>query len=56
MAGALAGVRIIDFGQYLAGLLAALLLADDGASQDRGGVQVTADRSNRSTRLSHPLA
>jgi crotonobetainyl-CoA:carnitine CoA-transferase CaiB-like acyl-CoA transferase len=29
--GALAGIRVIDFGQYLAGPLAALLLADCGA-------------------------
>jgi CoA-transferase family III len=28
MAGALDGIRVIDFGQYLAGPLAALLLAD----------------------------
>ncbi len=31
MAGALDGVRIIDFGQYIAGPLAAMLLADQGA-------------------------
>lgn len=31
MAGALAGVRVIDFGQYIAGPLAAQLLADQGA-------------------------
>jgi crotonobetainyl-CoA:carnitine CoA-transferase CaiB-like acyl-CoA transferase len=31
MAGALNGIRVIDFGQYLAGPLAALLLADQGA-------------------------
>ena len=31
MSGALAGVRVIDFGQYLAGPLAAMLLADQGA-------------------------
>ena len=31
MAGALDGIRVIDFGQYLAGPLAALLLADQGA-------------------------
>ena len=31
MAGALAGVRVIDFGQYIAGPLAAMLLADQGA-------------------------
>src|SRR3984957_8011100 len=29
--GALSGVRVIDFGQYLAGPLAAMLLADQGA-------------------------
>lgn len=29
--GALAGIRVIDFGQYVAGPLAALLLADQGA-------------------------
>ncbi|MGD9892742.1 MAG: CoA transferase, partial [Dehalococcoidia bacterium] len=32
MAGALDGVRVIDFGQYIAGPLAAMLLADQGAS------------------------
>jgi crotonobetainyl-CoA:carnitine CoA-transferase CaiB-like acyl-CoA transferase len=31
MAGALGGIRVIDFGQWLAGPLAALLLADQGA-------------------------
>src|SRR5262249_40032850 len=31
MAGALDGVRVIDFGQWLAGPLTALLLADQGA-------------------------
>ena len=31
MTGALDGIRVIDFGQYLAGPLAALLLADQGA-------------------------
>ena len=31
MAGALDGIRVIDFGQWLAGPLAALLLADQGA-------------------------
>src|SRR3989304_5593193 len=31
MAGALAGVRVIDFGQYVAGPLAAVMLADQGA-------------------------
>src|SRR5829696_573367 len=31
MAGALDGVRVIDFGQYVAGPLAAMLLADQGA-------------------------
>jgi crotonobetainyl-CoA:carnitine CoA-transferase CaiB-like acyl-CoA transferase len=31
MAGALDSIRVIDFGQYLAGPLAALLLADQGA-------------------------
>ncbi len=31
MAGALAGVRVIDFGQYIAGPLAAVMLADQGA-------------------------
>jgi crotonobetainyl-CoA:carnitine CoA-transferase CaiB-like acyl-CoA transferase len=35
MSGALDGIRVIDFGQYLAGPLAALLLGDDGARQDR---------------------
>ena len=29
--GALTGIRIIDFGQYLAGPLAVLLLAENGA-------------------------
>ncbi|HEX5370893.1 MAG TPA: CoA transferase, partial [Dehalococcoidia bacterium] len=31
MAGALDGVRVIDFGQYIAGPLAAVMLADQGA-------------------------
>src|SRR5690606_10607958 len=31
MASALAGIRVIDFGQYIAGPLAAQLLADQGA-------------------------
>ncbi len=31
MAGALTGVRVIDFGQYIAGPMAAMLLADQGA-------------------------
>jgi crotonobetainyl-CoA:carnitine CoA-transferase CaiB-like acyl-CoA transferase len=31
MAGPLAGVRVIDFGQYIAGPLAAMLLSDQGA-------------------------
>ena len=31
MAGALAGIRVIDFGQYVAGPLAAVMLADQGA-------------------------
>src|SRR5215216_2778036 len=31
MAGALDGVRVIDFGQYVAGPLAAMLLSDQGA-------------------------
>src|SRR5262249_45253531 len=31
MAGALEGVRVIDFGQYIAGPLAAMFLADQGA-------------------------
>ena len=31
MAGALDGVRVIDFGQYIAGPLAGMLLADQGA-------------------------
>jgi crotonobetainyl-CoA:carnitine CoA-transferase CaiB-like acyl-CoA transferase len=31
MAGALEGVRVVDFGQYIAGPLAAMLLADQGA-------------------------
>jgi crotonobetainyl-CoA:carnitine CoA-transferase CaiB-like acyl-CoA transferase len=30
-AGALAGIRVVDFGQYLAGPLAGMLLADQGA-------------------------
>ncbi len=28
MAGALDGIRVIDFGQYIAGPMAAMLLAD----------------------------
>ena len=31
MAGALAGVRVIDFGHYIAGPLAAVMLSDQGA-------------------------
>jgi crotonobetainyl-CoA:carnitine CoA-transferase CaiB-like acyl-CoA transferase len=31
MAGALAGIRVIDFGQYIAGPLAAMMLGDQGA-------------------------
>ena len=31
MAGALDGIRVIDFGQYIAGPLAGMLLADQGA-------------------------
>lgn len=31
MAGALNGIRVIDFGQYIAGPLAAMILADQGA-------------------------
>src|SRR5579885_1580181 len=31
MSGALAGIRVIDFGQYLAGPLLAMMLADNGA-------------------------
>src|SRR5213595_2695649 len=31
MAGALSGVRVIDFGHYIAGPLAAVMLADEGA-------------------------
>src|SRR5262245_65551586 len=31
MTGALAGVRVIDFGHYIAGPLAAVMLADQGA-------------------------
>ena len=31
MAGALEGIRVIDFGQYIAGPLAAMFLADQGA-------------------------
>jgi crotonobetainyl-CoA:carnitine CoA-transferase CaiB-like acyl-CoA transferase len=31
MSGALDGIRVIDFGQYLAGPLAALMLRDNGA-------------------------
>ena len=31
MAGALEGIRVIDFGQYVAGPMAAMLLADQGA-------------------------
>lgn len=31
MAGALEGIRVIDFGQYIAGLLAAVMLGDHGA-------------------------
>jgi crotonobetainyl-CoA:carnitine CoA-transferase CaiB-like acyl-CoA transferase len=31
MSGALAGIRVIDFGQYIAGPMAAMLLGDHGA-------------------------
>jgi len=31
MPGALGGVRVIDFGQYIAGPMAAMFLADQGA-------------------------
>lgn len=31
MAGALDGIRVIDFGQYIAGPLTGMLLADQGA-------------------------
>ena len=31
MAGALDGVKVVDFGQYIAGPLAGMLLADQGA-------------------------
>ena len=31
MTGPLAGLRVVDFGQYVAGPLAAVLLADQGA-------------------------
>lgn len=31
MAGALQGIRVVDFGQYIAGPLAAMMLADEGA-------------------------
>ncbi len=31
MSGALAGIRVVDFGQFIAGPLAAMLLADQGA-------------------------
>src|ERR1700754_3150733 len=31
MAGVLEGIRVIDFGQYIAGPMAAMLLADQGA-------------------------
>ena len=31
MAGALDGIRVIDFGQYVAGPLAGMLLSDQGA-------------------------
>ena len=31
MPGALAGVRVIDFGHYIAGPLAAVMLGDQGA-------------------------
>ena len=31
MSGALHGIRVIDFGQYLAGPLLAVMLADHGA-------------------------
>src|SRR5919106_1605410 len=31
MPGALSGIRVIDFGQYIAGPLAAVMLADQGA-------------------------
>ena len=31
VSGALAGLRVLDFGQYVAGPLAAMLMADQGA-------------------------
>ena len=31
MSGALEGIRVVDFGQYIAGPLAAMLLGDQGA-------------------------
>ena len=31
MSGALDGINVVDFGQYIAGPLAAMLLADQGA-------------------------
>ena len=31
MPGALAGIRVVDFGQYIAGPLAATMLSDQGA-------------------------
>ena len=44
MAGALQGIRVIDFGQYIAGPLAAMLLSDQGAEVIRveipGGPQM----------------
>jgi crotonobetainyl-CoA:carnitine CoA-transferase CaiB-like acyl-CoA transferase len=51
MSGALNGIRVIDFGQYLAGPLAALRLADQGAEVIRvhplGGPPLAASRQCR---------
>jgi len=51
MSGVPDGIRVIDFGQYLAGPLAALLLADQGAAghprRPTGWAPLAASRQRR---------